>query len=106
MSGKVELTRRRTILIEHIGGAVHVKREFLSQRERKLGSIVGTLVDVKRSRAKLQFGDPRPPRPSWLPPEPPRHDVFGISGEWFVPIHWLLLPGSHEPLPGQLELFA
>jgi hypothetical protein len=68
--------------------------------------VVGTLVDVKRTRAVLRFADlPEYTFYDQLDKKPQPKAVFGETGEWIVPIEHLLLPGSVEPLPGQRELF-
>ena len=101
-----DIKRRREILARHIGEHVSVKRQH---REVKDAPNVGVLVDVKRTRAVVRFGEPLPDRTFDFihdgSPKPKPKAVFGVSGQWTMPLDWLLLPGSVEPLPGQRELF-
>lgn len=78
-----ELARRRAILNRSIGEPVQLKREHVKPKDPLRGQ-QGVLLDVKRTRALLDFGD---------------------QGEWFVPVKYVLLPGSTEPDPRQIELF-
>lgn len=108
---RAELKRRRNILERYIGQPVAIKRQHLTTGIRKHGTpVTGVLVDVKRTRAVIQFGEPTTKRPAWLnavmqPPPRPR-DVFGETGEWLVPIGQILLPGSIEADPRQLPLIS
>ncbi len=100
-----ELKRRRQILNYHIGGKVQIKRSCLSTRERKSGlPFVGTLVEVRRTKASIRFGEPVPPWSNDTEGVPWQPAIFGLFGQWSVPINWILLPSSIEPLPGQLAL--
>lgn len=102
-----DLKRRRTILARHIGEHVTLKRQH---REVKHAPNVGVLVDVKRTRAVVRFGE-QEPEPTFFDSlhdgnrKTPQKPVFGVFGRWTLPLDWLLLPGSTEPLPGQRELF-
>lgn len=80
---KQELNRRRSILSSAIGDYLELKRDA-QERDKRLRNRRGKLVEVRRTRATLDFGD---------------------IGEWNVSICLLLLPFSVEPLPGQRELF-
>jgi hypothetical protein len=103
-----ELNRRRQILSRHVGQRLLIKRQFLPKQIRQWGEpIECELVAVNRTRAVVRFGDkPKPaeePRGIFFQPKPEPPAEFGISGEWFVPLKAILLPGSVEPTPGQRE---
>jgi hypothetical protein len=83
---QAELSRRRRILARHIGYELCIKRGYLRPKDRLCG-LVGRLVEVRRTKAILDFGEPG-------------------GGQWNVPIIAVLLPYSCEPAPGQRELFA
>lgn len=92
MIDTTELARRRRILGRYIGEPVCVKRRHLSAPVPG----IGMLVDVKRTKAIVRFG----------PDAIKGKNVFGESGEWSMPIEFLLLPDSVEPVPGQLEFIS
>jgi len=75
--------RRRAILIRAIGEHLQLKRESL-KRNDPLKGLAGELIEVRRTKATLDFdGD-----------------------KWDVPIVQILLPGSVEPDLRQLDLFT
>ncbi len=79
-----ELDRRRTILNRSIGERVQLKRAHVKTKDPLRGRL-GVLLDVKRTRALIDFDE---------------------LGRWSVPVEHLLLPGSTEPDARQIGLFA
>ncbi len=79
-----ETQRRREILFRHIGDAVQLKASLLKPGDRLRG-LTGILLDVRRTRASIDFGP---------------------HGRWNVLIDSILLPGAVEPDPRQQPLFG
>ena len=79
-----DLQRRRTILCCHIGGEVQLKTSQC-KRTDPLRGLTGILLDVRRTRASIDFGP---------------------HGRWNVLIDSILLPGAVEPDPRQQPLFG
>lgn len=79
-----DLQRRRTILGRHIGDDVQLK-SVQRKRTDPLRGAAGILLEVRRTRASIDFGS---------------------LGRWNVPIESILLPGAVEPDPRQRPLFS
>lgn len=84
MSDKQELDRRRLILSRAIGCRLQLKCKYLKRSDPLRGER-GELIDVRRTRATLRFGE---------------------LGDWDIPIVEVLLPHSVEPDPLQRPLFV
>ena len=91
--------RRRRIFIRHIGELVEVKRAYV----RRFPADHATLVEVKRTRAIVQFLDAPLRR---VKAGPLGIDEKLVPEEWAVPLEWLLLPGCVESDPRQMDLFG
>ena len=93
------LRQKRIEFFRYIGCEVEIKRAHVG----KLPSHIGLLVDVKRSRAVIEFPG--------VTKEIVTHDRFGastahiVTAAWFVPLNFLLFPGCVESDPRQMELF-
>lgn len=79
-----DLSRRRAVLSRYVGYSCELKRGK-EKRHKFLIGVPGKLVDVRRTRATVDFGS---------------------LGEWTVPVDWIWLPPSPQPAPNQMELFA
>ncbi len=81
-----DLKRRRIVFLRHVGERVEVKREYIA----KLPASEATVIDIKRTRAVVEFPD-----------APMRRVMAGlldldgklVPEQWTVPLDWLLLPG-------------
>ena len=80
-----ELSRRRAILIQYIGTECELKPKAVKRKYRFLLRARGTITEVNRTRATIDF-----------------HEF----GEFTCPIGGIWLPPSPQPAPNQRELFA
>lgn len=91
---------RRNILFRHVDHDVQIRRQFVAKCNNWH---TVKLVDVKRTRAVVQFPD--------APIRKITTGRFGLEVKlvpevWTIPLDWLLLPGCIEPDPRQLPLFG
>ena len=94
----IDTKHRRQLLDRHVGETVEIRREHI----RELPADHAKLIDVKRTRAVVQF----PNAPMLRVKSGPFGLSYNVPEQWTVPLDWLLLPGCLESDPRQQPLFV